>query len=74
MNRIAFYLKKKWLIRNHINPDAPYETYKADWEKYESGFLANEKRKIHNMPQSNPEALMRFYKALAKKEQIAIQV
>lgn len=69
--RFAYVLKKRWLVRNKIDPDAPYETYKEAYEKYQRDFFENEKRKVQNMPQRNSEDLLKFYKVLERKEQIA---
>ncbi|ENN75514.1 hypothetical protein YQE_07935, partial [Dendroctonus ponderosae] len=67
----AYVLKKKWFIKNKVDPTAPYETYKESWEKYQQEFFADEQRKIQNMPQRTSAELLRFYKALARKEELA---
>ncbi|XP_048522905.1 uncharacterized protein LOC109546262 isoform X3 [Dendroctonus ponderosae] len=69
--RCAYVLKKKWFIKNKVDPTAPYETYKESWEKYQQEFFADEQRKIQNMPQRTSAELLRFYKALARKEELA---
>ncbi|XP_066150662.1 uncharacterized protein [Euwallacea fornicatus] len=71
--RLAFALKRKWLIRNKIQGKANYESYRTNWEKYEKDFFDNESRKIQNMPQNTPKQLLTFYKALAKKEKLALK-
>ncbi|XP_066248417.1 uncharacterized protein [Euwallacea similis] len=71
--RLAFALKRKWLIRNKIHGKANYESYQRNWEKYEKDFFENESRKIQNMPQNTPKQLLRFYKALARKEELALK-
>lgn len=69
--RLAYVLKHKWLEEHDIDKEAPYDTYKEEFERYEKEFFANEKRKIQNMPQKTKEDIERFYAALRKKEKLA---
>jgi len=72
--RLSYVLRKKFLLSNKIRPDEPYENYREAWEDYLKKFLERENRKIQNMPQATSDQLITFFKALARKEQLAYEV
>ncbi|XP_076251033.1 uncharacterized protein LOC143190551 isoform X3 [Rhynchophorus ferrugineus] len=69
--RLAYVLKKKWLMKNNIDANAPYNSYKQDYEKYQGDYFQFEKRKIQNLPQRTSDDLLKFYKILERKEEQA---
>ncbi|XP_050297016.1 uncharacterized protein LOC126736620 isoform X2 [Anthonomus grandis grandis] len=71
--RLAVYARKNWMLKNNITMYTPYEDYRERWLQFRKEFFDRERRKIQNMPQNSCEETILFFKALAKKEQIARQ-